>query len=308
MDEFALRAKLDKLEKSWSALDGWLDFWTILVVVGVVVELFVLITEYVHDWRDFKRGVIHSPEKPNILVFGLGFLGAALVAIGVAGEFRIHIEPGKIETDMRDTTSDLVALANGEAKAAGERAANADLKRVELQGKILAAFGPRVLSEIQMRRIAAKLSWPNRFKVDVYVFPLGLPFNEVAAKESADLARQLVRVLAASGIDVAGWVAASCWPTSMSAYNLVLSVSSPTPSFSIPYDIIEALKPEVATWPIVDVSDFLPNVCGDVHDLDMHRPNRRKPNATIKILVGSRVPPMLTPEFLGIEPLVKSEK
>ena len=46
MDVFALASALDNLEKSWSSLDWWLNFWTILVVVGVAVELVVLITEY----------------------------------------------------------------------------------------------------------------------------------------------------------------------------------------------------------------------------------------------------------------------
>jgi hypothetical protein len=85
MDASSLARDLDNLEKSWSSIDSSLSFWTILVVVGVAVELLVIITEYAHDWRDFKRGTIHSPDKPSILIFGFGFLGAALVAIGVAG-------------------------------------------------------------------------------------------------------------------------------------------------------------------------------------------------------------------------------
>src|SRR5260370_28175598 len=115
MDASALARELDNLEKSSSSLDWWLDFWTILVVVGVGVDLIVLIVEYVHEWRDFKRGTIHPPEKPSLILFGLGFLGVGLVAIGVAGEFRVHIQAGKIETNIRDATRQLVALVNKDA-------------------------------------------------------------------------------------------------------------------------------------------------------------------------------------------------
>ncbi len=66
------------------------------------------------------------------MVFGLGFLGTALVAVGLAGEFRIHVKAGKIETDMRDDTRQLVAIANERASKAEENAAALDLARVQM--------------------------------------------------------------------------------------------------------------------------------------------------------------------------------
>lgn len=131
MDSSALASALDNFEKSWSALDWWLNFWTVLVVVGVAVELLVLIIEYVHERRDFKRRVIHSPDKPSVLVYGLGFIGAALVAFGVAGEFRVHIKAGKIESEMREATRKLVALVQADTGKANERAGVANQKAGE---------------------------------------------------------------------------------------------------------------------------------------------------------------------------------
>jgi hypothetical protein len=122
MNASALTSALDNLEKSWASLDWWLNFWTVLVVVGVALELVVLITEYTNDWRDFRREVIHSPEKPSLLIFCLGLLGAGMVAVGVAGEFRIHVMAGKIEADMREESRQLVAIAEREAGDAKERA------------------------------------------------------------------------------------------------------------------------------------------------------------------------------------------
>lgn len=144
MDPSSIASDLNKLEKSWSGLDWWLDSWTLLVVVGVAVELAVIITEYAHGWLDFKRGTIHSPEKPSILLFGLGFLGAALVAIGVAGEFQIHVKAGKIETDMRDKTRQLVAIADDDAANAKRDTAQLQLRATELEEQILEQ-GPRDL-------------------------------------------------------------------------------------------------------------------------------------------------------------------
>lgn len=149
MDASALARALDNLEKSWGALDWWLNFWTILVVLGVAVELVVLITEYAHDWRDFKRGTIHSPEKPSILIFGLGFLGAALVAIGVAGEFRVHVKSGKIETDMRNTTRHLVAIVEKEVADANNETARLTSENLKLR----AFIQPRSLTPEQQREI-----------------------------------------------------------------------------------------------------------------------------------------------------------
>ena len=45
MDALALSRKLDSLEKSWSGLDSLLNFWTLLVVAGVVIEVFVLVID-----------------------------------------------------------------------------------------------------------------------------------------------------------------------------------------------------------------------------------------------------------------------
>lgn len=123
MDVSALASKLNNLETSWGSLDAWLKFWIVLVVIGVSVELLVVVIEYRRDLREHRRGTIHSPEKPSTLFVILGLLGAGLVAIGVAGEFSVHVKAGKIESDMRDTTLALIAAVNNEANSAGEHTA-----------------------------------------------------------------------------------------------------------------------------------------------------------------------------------------
>jgi hypothetical protein len=140
MNASALARELDNLEKSWSASDSLLNLWTLLVVVGVTLEIFVIAAEYWHEWKEFKRSTIHTPEKPSLMLFGLGMLGAGLVAVGVAGEFRIHIKAGVTESQIRDKTRQLVAIVEGDAGKANERAGQANeraekeaLARVELE-------------------------------------------------------------------------------------------------------------------------------------------------------------------------------
>jgi hypothetical protein len=129
MDESALLSSLKSLEMRWSVLEFWLKVCAAVVVLGVVVEVFVVIREWRHDWREFRRGTIHSPDKPLISNLVWGLFGAALVAIGVSGELLVGVKAGKVETEMRDTADTLVALVDKEA-------GDVRLKAAQLESKI----------------------------------------------------------------------------------------------------------------------------------------------------------------------------
>lgn len=206
MDVSSLARDLANLENSWSSLDWWLNFWTIIVVVGVGVELLVIITEYAQGWQDFKRGTIHSPDKPSILIFGLGFLGAALVAIGVAGELRIHVKAGKIEADMRDKTRQLVALVEGEAANA-----NAEAARLQLENsKIIAALRQPTLSDADQKTIADKVRSCAKSDIRVIVEfgigskDLGFPIFNALKKGGFDRAEPRVSDSVRRGTSIKG--------------------------------------------------------------------------------------------------------
>jgi len=154
MDESALKILLDNLEMSRSSLHGWLLFWTFLVVLGVALELVFVVKEYIDQSHDFRRGIIHSPEKPSTMLFVSGLLGAGLVAIGVAGELYIDVQAGKVETEIRKANelraallskeaSDAKTSAEGAAKAASE--AKASAKVIGEQAAILEATVRRLI-------------------------------------------------------------------------------------------------------------------------------------------------------------------
>lgn len=130
------------------------------MTIGVAMEVVVIVIEYRHELHAFNRGIIRPPDKPIRWLFGVGLLGAGLVAIGVAGEFGAHIKAGKIESDMRIANRQLVAIVNDRAAAAERDAANAHkeaederMARVQIEE----AIAPRRLTTKQRSAIGLKL-------------------------------------------------------------------------------------------------------------------------------------------------------
>lgn len=115
MDESAVKVLLASLEASRSTLHWWLELWTLLVVVGVALEVVFVVWEYVEELHDFRRGIVHPPERPIRLLFFLGLLGAALVAIGVAGELYAESKIETVETGIRKANDELFLLLSKEA-------------------------------------------------------------------------------------------------------------------------------------------------------------------------------------------------
>jgi len=141
VSESNLRILLANLESSRSSLHWWLEFWTALVVLGVVLEVIFVVWEYVEDLRDFGRGIIHPPERPSLWLLVFGLLAVALVAVGVAGELYEDSKIESVETEIGRANDELYLLlskeagdaaqsAKGAAKGASEANASADaLKR-----------------------------------------------------------------------------------------------------------------------------------------------------------------------------------
>lgn len=128
MDESALRISLAILEMRRSSLSPLLELCTWLVVVGLLVDGFVIVSEYVEGLHDFRRGVIHPPERPSAFLLLLGLGGTFLIAGGVAGELFFQSKIGTIETEMRLTSDRIVVLVSteaGDAKTSAKGAADA---------------------------------------------------------------------------------------------------------------------------------------------------------------------------------------
>jgi hypothetical protein len=127
-DESALRSSLASLDDCNASLHWWLGFWTFLVALGVVLEVVFVVWEYLDELHDFRRGIIHAPERPQTLLFVLGLLGAGLVAAGVSGEFWKESQIATVETCIRKGNDSLFLLLS---KEAGDAAASAKTAREE---------------------------------------------------------------------------------------------------------------------------------------------------------------------------------
>lgn len=95
-------------------------------MLGVALEVFFVIWEYLEERHDFLRGIVHPPEKPRILLFGLGLVGAALVAVGVSGEYVKASQIATTETCIRQGNETLFLLLSKEAQSAKSSAEGAE--------------------------------------------------------------------------------------------------------------------------------------------------------------------------------------
>jgi hypothetical protein len=125
MTEADLRTLLDNLDACRASLHGWLQFWTWLVVAGVALEFVSLLKEYRNELHDFKRGIVHPPDKPSLSFFLFGFFGIALVVAGVSGELIIEAKLGTLETKIQKTDNELYSLLSTEARDAATSAKTA---------------------------------------------------------------------------------------------------------------------------------------------------------------------------------------
>jgi hypothetical protein len=128
MEESALRISLaisEMCRASWVPL---LNLSTEFVVVGLVVDLFVVVWEYAEANRASRKRTIRPPEPPSIFVLILGLIGTLLITGGVAGELFCQSKINTIETSMRLTSDRLVNLVSreaGSARSSAEKAAEA---------------------------------------------------------------------------------------------------------------------------------------------------------------------------------------
>jgi hypothetical protein len=121
MDEVALKnllSRLESLDGLRSQLHSSLRFWEWVVVAGVCVEFVVLVWEYWHDLRDFRRGGIWPPKKPSPALLLLGLLGVGMVAVGIGKELSTDSLIERVETEIRAANSLLFGIVKQSAEEA----------------------------------------------------------------------------------------------------------------------------------------------------------------------------------------------
>jgi hypothetical protein len=238
MDESALRSALAKLDVCNSSLHWWLDFWTFLVAFGVVLEVVFVVWEYLEELHDFRRGVVHPPEKPSALFFFCVLLGTGLVAAGVSGEYWEESRISTLETCIREGNDSLFLLLSKEAGDAKESAKEAKAEAKELDDEAKAfkhdlanaqadlkllqdSIRPRHLTQEQkdkIRKVLVDSGYHPPKRIPVYTF--------LGAEDGPGFARDILDAINSAP----GWTAATgLSDCGADKYGLVINVGAPDP-------------------------------------------------------------------------------
>jgi len=188
-------------------------------------------------------------------------------------------------------------LARKSAAEAIERAADADLRRVELENRIVDSFGPRQLTDDQSARIAKRLLGLAGARIDVLVLAAGNPFNETESKESIEFTRAITSTLSSARMDAEGWLVRCT--NAFGASNVVVNVHGTDAKDLLEgSQVMMAIAPEIATYPYIQdgVSGYSQD--SDFSDVDKSKPNRGKHDAAVSIIVGRKINSVLTREML----------
>lgn len=234
MDASALKSAIEILEGRSDSLESWLSLWIVLVVVGLVVEVFVVFKEH-------RYPIKHSNWK-----LCLELVGPVLITIGVAGEFVIHVKAGHVDTELRNANKEVIGLLDKEASTARKETesirhdtigfslqlatakkdvaeANALAKKYEAGIAEAKARAAEAEKDAAQAKLMAEAEQHERMKLEAIVAPRSLSLDQqrlIAAAirefaghaitvssygldgEGAALATQIILVLRSAGIIV----------------------------------------------------------------------------------------------------------
>ena len=105
-----LEYSIHRVESSVDSLERWILVASAMVVVGVILEVYFIVREHSSKKRDWHRGTICSPEKPQLWVTLFELFSVFLVAMGVAGELGIGILSSNKNADLRNKNRILIGL------------------------------------------------------------------------------------------------------------------------------------------------------------------------------------------------------
>lgn len=189
----AIRKELER----WSdRLSDWDQFFTAVLVAGLVIEYLPEVTYFLH----LISGSVAAMVRPH--AEQLREFGGLLVIIGVVGEFGVGRRGSRVETDLREEYNSAISAANGriaetlERAARAERAAKeADLARVKMEGRLVRRTVSRHLTDEEIEALQEKLKplSGQRFAITVAAT------DDTATNEPQAFAWQLSKALHGAG-------------------------------------------------------------------------------------------------------------
>lgn len=206
----ALEIEIKTLENSSALWEYSVYGFTFLVVVGVVMELWVIR----HEWRDDMEawalanfGVLRSPGRPSIAKLAVEIGSVVLIAVGVMGELGVGIKLTYINVQIRGKSAELRSR-NAELRTASDRlVALLDLARVQLEK----SMEWRHLSEVQTNAICPTFtpSGANESMV------LSSPQDPEAWSYANEFAEELMKCQTSGGFAPSGHLGTQYWASSV---------------------------------------------------------------------------------------------
>lgn len=135
----ALERDITALESQSSGLEPWLGWFTLLVAIGVALEILVVIHDHKKEVSEWLVSEL-IPKGPSPIKLGIQIASIILIFAGVMGEFgvglRISSINGKLRSkgmELRSKSDQLLALVTdeaGNAQASAEGAAGAAYRAI----------------------------------------------------------------------------------------------------------------------------------------------------------------------------------
>jgi hypothetical protein len=156
----ALLSKIRELESSSVPWERALPWFTLLVAVGVAMELWVMRHERRDDMEAWRRGIVRPPDRPSTVKYLVEVASILLITAGIVGELWVGIKITSINgvlrslnAEVRTKSDQLVELLHGEAEGLRKDAEIEHSARV----KIEASVEWRHLTEQQQKGIGMDL-------------------------------------------------------------------------------------------------------------------------------------------------------
>lgn len=115
----ALKSCISALESSTKTLEASSSWWETLawscafaVGIGIVGEIVVIVSEYLEDREDWRRGIMRAPDHPLVWRFWFDIVATLLVLAGVFGEAGASMQLASINSQLRSKTSELRAKSD----------------------------------------------------------------------------------------------------------------------------------------------------------------------------------------------------
>jgi hypothetical protein len=168
----ALERDIKTLENSSVPLEHWLPLFSCLVVVGVVMELWVIRRQYGDERDDWRRGTIRSPEKPSIAKLLVEVVSVLLITWGIVGELWVGIKITSINGVLRSKNAELrsksdqlltlvteqagTAEVSAEKSAAASQRADSDAERAKNTADAVAQLAKQLHEFLTPRSLTQK--------------------------------------------------------------------------------------------------------------------------------------------------------